>query len=68
MRYTQVKNMTAEQKMEVYEYRKHLHLTDRGYGGSIMKRVRERFNLSGEDVATICKEIEKELNPNRATL
>lgn len=51
--------LTQEQKMEIYNYRKDLILNDRGYGGSIMKRCRERFNMAGDEIVEIYKEIEQ---------
>jgi hypothetical protein len=52
-----VKQMTMEYKMTVYNYHQDLIENDRGYGGSITKRVRERFSLSAEEISEIRKEV-----------
>jgi hypothetical protein len=49
-------------KREVYAYHKDLVINDRGYGGSITKRVRERFNITGDQVAAIYEEMESASN------
>ena len=48
--------LTDEEKKKVYEYHQNLIKNDRGYGGSIFKRVRERFRLSGDQVQEIYNE------------
>jgi len=50
-------------KREVYNYHKDLHTNDRGYGGSIHKRVRERFNLTSDQVQEIVKEMKEHDQP-----
>lgn len=49
---------TQEFKQEVYDYHIDLIKNDRGYGGSIMKRVRERFGLTGDQIMEIKREME----------
>lgn len=44
-------------KRDVYNYHKNLIENDKGMGGSISKRVRERFNLTGEQVNDIFHEM-----------
>lgn len=56
--------LTQEQKIEMYNYHKDLLRNDRGYGGSIIKRVRERYNLTCEEAMEVLEEV-KLLNRQR---
>jgi predicted nuclease with TOPRIM domain len=50
-------NITYELKKEIYNYHTDLHKNDRGMGGSIHKRVRERFNLPSDTISSIIQEM-----------
>lgn len=52
-----MKDIDKETKQAVYNYHTELHQNDRGYGGPIHKRVRERFNLTSDQVIDIIREI-----------
>ena len=47
-----------ELKKEIFDYHTDLHKNDRGMGGSIHKRVRERFNLPSDTIVSIINEME----------
>ena len=53
------KVLTNEFKQEVFNFHTDLIKNDKGYGGSIHKRVRERFNLTSEEVSLVFNEMKK---------
>lgn len=52
------KELSFTEKQEIYNYHQDLIKNDRGYGGSITKRVRERFSISHDEINEIRKEFQ----------